>query len=129
MVPGFNNNAHFRIEYGLNSIFTQNYSNYKAVIVDDCSSDGSQEAYRRYFAFHRIDRAKYVYVENSAHVTALPNIYFNAMAHCGRDSIVMLVDGDDELIGRNTLQLFNWGYQTKKVGVLYTNFYRYNQGI
>ena len=34
----------------------------------------------------------------------------------------MLVDADDELIGRNTLKMFNWVYQTKKSGVLYSNY-------
>ena len=39
----------FRIEYNLNSIFTQNYTNYFAVITDDSSGDGSDEIYRKYF--------------------------------------------------------------------------------
>lgn len=47
--PGYNNNAKFRIEYSLNSIFTQNYSNYKVIIINDASTDGSGEIYRKYF--------------------------------------------------------------------------------
>ena len=46
---GYNNNDKFRIEYSLNSIFTQNYTNYKAVIINDASTDGSGEVYRKYF--------------------------------------------------------------------------------
>ena len=42
--------------------------------------------------------------------------------------MVIILDGDDELIGRNTLKLFNWGFQTLKAGVLYSNFYYYLQG-
>ena len=34
----------------------------------------------------------------------------------------------DAAIGDNVLQVFNWGYQTKKAGVLYTNFMWYQQG-
>lgn len=56
--------------------------------------------------------------------TVLPNIYFGVLYYCSKDSISMIVDGDDELIGHNTLQLFNWWYQTKKSGVLYSNFIR-----
>lgn len=41
MVPGYNNNDKFRIEYNLNSIFAQNYTNYKVVIVNDASTDKS----------------------------------------------------------------------------------------
>lgn len=62
MVPGYNNNANFRIEYNLNSIFSQNYTNYKVIIIDDMSNDGSETAYRNYLVFHRIDKSRYVYI-------------------------------------------------------------------
>jgi glycosyltransferase involved in cell wall biosynthesis len=41
VVPGYNNNANCRIEYNLNSIFSQNYTNYKVVVINDASNDGS----------------------------------------------------------------------------------------
>ena len=47
--------------------------------------------------------------------------------HCSKDSIVVTLDGDDEFIGRNVLQVFNWAYQTKKAGVVYSNFYWFQQ--
>ena len=59
---GYNNNDKFRIEYSLNSIFTQNYTNYKAVIINDASTDGSDEVYRKYFEFYQIDKAHYTYI-------------------------------------------------------------------
>lgn len=125
MVPSYNNNANFRIEQNLNSIFSQNYSNYRVVVIDDLSNDGSDDVYRNYFAFHRINKERYVYIENGKRSTALPNHYLAAMNHCPFDSIVVNIDGDDELIGRNVLQVFNWGYQTLKAGVLYSNFIFY----
>ena len=39
----------------------------------------------------------------------------------------MIVDGDDELIGKNALKIFNVGYLRNKGGVVYSNFYFYNQ--
>ena len=48
------------------------------------------------------------------------------MRHCGFKDIVLTVDADDELVGRNVLQVFNWGYRNKKAGVLYSNFYYLN---
>jgi len=59
---GYNNNDKFRIEYSLNSIFTQNYTNYKAVIINDASTDGSDEVYLKYFEFYQIDKAHYTYI-------------------------------------------------------------------
>ena len=128
VVPGHNNNADFRLEGNLNSIFTQNYSSYKVVIVDDASTDGSGQLYRDYLAFHAIDKQRYTFVENSKQVTALQNIYFAALRHCEKHSIVVTLDADDELIGRNVLKVFNWAYQTNKAGVVYSNFYWYKHG-
>lgn len=55
VVPGYNNNAKFRIEYNLNSIFLQNYTNYFVVIINDASNDGSDEIYRKYLDFYKTD--------------------------------------------------------------------------
>jgi hypothetical protein len=38
------------------------------------------------------------------------------------------MDGDDEFIGKNVLKIFNAQYQQKKSGVMYSNFYWYEQG-
>ncbi len=71
IAPGYNNNAQFRIEANLNSIFLQNYTNFKAVIINDKSNDGSDEVFRAYFDFYKIDKAKYIYIENTVRKTAL----------------------------------------------------------
>ena len=127
VVPGYNNNANFRLESNLNSIFTQNYTNYKVVIVNDASTDGSGKLFRDFFRFHAIDKQRYTYIENSKRAFAIHNSYFASMNHCSKDSIVAIVSGDDELIGRNVLQVFNWAYQTKKAGVIYSNYYNFQQ--
>jgi len=54
ITTGRNNNANFRIEANLNSIFDQNYTNYTVVIVDDASDDGSQQIFRNYLEAHGI---------------------------------------------------------------------------
>lgn len=84
-----------RIEYNLNSIFRQNYSNYFAVIINDASNDGSDFTYRKYLNFHNIPTDKYVYIESHKRATALENIYNAIHNHCSNDSISMTVDGDD----------------------------------
>lgn len=37
--------------------------------------------------------------------------------------------GSNELIGKNVLKVFNAVYQTNKVGMVYSNFYTYDQGF
>jgi glycosyltransferase involved in cell wall biosynthesis len=125
IVPSYNNNANFRIEYNLNSIFQQNYSNYFVVILNDASTDDSDSTYRKYLDFYGIDPERYAYILNSERKTALENIYIGVREYCSEDSIVHIVDGDDEYIGKNVLKIFNAAYQKLKAGVIYSNFYVY----
>lgn len=68
---GRNNNANFRIEYSLNSVFLQNYTDYHALVVDDVSTDGSQDIYRRYFDFYDIEASKAMLILNKKRLTSL----------------------------------------------------------
>ena len=60
VMPSFNNNAKFRIEYSLNSVFQQNYTNYFLVIINDASTDSCDEVYRKYLDFYGINKKNYV---------------------------------------------------------------------
>ena len=61
-MPGFNNDAGFRIEYNLNSVFSQNYTNFFVVIINDASTDSSDLTYRKYLDFYGIKKENYVYL-------------------------------------------------------------------
>jgi hypothetical protein len=39
----------------------------------------------------------------------------------------MSIDGDDELIGRNVFKIFNAEYQRLEAGVIYSNFFYFDQ--
>jgi hypothetical protein len=55
----------------------------------------------------------------------MENDYNANHKYCSGDAISVHLDGDDELIGRNTLKIFNAEYQKRKAGALYSNFYFY----
>ncbi len=95
ITPSYGNNDRFRIEYNLNSVFTQNYSNYFVVVTEDGSNDGSDELFRRYFEFYRIPASKYVYVHNSESRGAMKNSYNANHRFCSEDGISVHLDGDD----------------------------------
>lgn len=57
---------------------------------------------------------------NKKRVTAVPNIHYAIMNHCGADEIGFFVDGDDELISRKVFQIYNAIYQERKPAVAYS---------
>jgi glycosyltransferase involved in cell wall biosynthesis len=99
------------------------------ILINDGSDDGSDQIYRKYFEFLGLDKSQYLYIVNKKRFSAMQNYYTASTKFCDKESIVIPLDADDELIGRNTLKLFNWAYQTHKAGVVYSNFYWYIQSM
>jgi hypothetical protein len=58
----------------------------------------------------------------------MENIYRAITEYCSEDSVVLNLDGDDELIGRNVLKIFNANYQRTNMGVIYSNYHRLRNG-
>ncbi len=52
----------------------------------------------------------------------MPNLLMAAKSYCKPEEIFIIVDGDDELLGRQVLKHFNAVFQSKKVWVMYSNF-------
>ena len=52
----------------------------------------------------------------------MPNILSAAKDFCRPSDILVVVDGDDELIGRQVLKLLNSVFQKDNVWFMYTNF-------
>ncbi len=53
---------------------------------------------------------------------AMPNIYRASKEFCKPYELFVIIDGDDELVGRQVLKHFNSLFQSKNVWVAYTNF-------
>lgn len=98
------------------------------MLINDASTDGSDFTYRSYFHFYNISKEKYAYIENQNRKTALENIHDATYNFCSDDSVTMIVDGDDELIGKNVFKVFNAAHQKLKGGVIYSSYYFYSQG-
>lgn len=50
------------------------------------------------------------------------NLRFAAQNYCKPEDIFMIVDGDDELLGRQVFKLFNAKFQANNLYFMYTNF-------
>ena len=75
------------------------------------------------------DRASLIHNNKQRYATF--NILNAGFNHCMQNSIEVIVDGDDQLIGKQVFQLINAEYQTNDLWVMY-NFYKndkYVEGV
>lgn len=53
---------------------------------------------------------------------AMPNLRKAALEYCQPKEIFLVVDGDDFLLGRQVLKLFNANFQKKDAWFVYSNY-------
>ena len=104
----------------LDSIFSQNYSNFRLIIVDDCSTDGNQQVIQQYIDEHNIaDRV--TFIQNSTRKRKLFNLY-RVLYECEDHEIVVLVDGDDWLSHPDVFSHINDVYDDEEVWFTYGQY-------
>lgn len=91
---------------------TQKYSNFKAIFIDDASTDNSWDKLP-----HDDERA--ICIRNEENLTALENIHNATMNHCNPEDIVILVDGDDKLQNKKVLTYINEFYNKEDCWIMY----------
>jgi|GEM_PF-4851274 len=105
-------NAAASIHQTLDSIFSQKYSNFRVVLVNDASTDNTKElidAYLENFSeFH--DAPHYQVYHNDVRRRKLANLY-PVLHECDPDEIVFLLDGDDWLFHDHVLTRINQAYE------------------
>ena len=86
------------------SVATQDYDNYRHILIDDASTDNSKQVIRDTLNALPLDiQQKFTLIENSENVGAVSNQIQNIRSMVSDDSIVMLLDGDDSLVNDNTV--------------------------
>ncbi len=100
----------------------QNYQNYHVVYIDDASPDKTGQHVLDYIKQRKIPEDKIEVIINEQNIFALENIYNAVHYHCNAGEIVMLVDGDDALVGRQVFGLFNAIYQRTESALVYSNY-------
>lgn len=142
IIPFYNPGKY--LDMCINSVLTQNYDNYEVLFIDDCSNDGSYEKIPA-CTFKTDDAGNPAYDEkgelvikdmpgilkttkcknvmawrSSSRVTALPNIHNGIMNFCkDPDDIVVILDGDDWLMGKNVLSYINDFYNQNECWMMY----------
>lgn len=121
VVPSFNNEKF--CEKNLESIFSQEYSNYRVIYIEDASTDRTREIVSQYIE-KKMVRDKCKLIQNEKNLGALENIY-NAVHMCRNDEIVLICDGDDWLASSHVLRHLNEAYNNRKVWMTYGQYIEY----
>ena len=123
VIPTFNNADNDRYLANIKSIVMQNYSNYHIVVIDDASTDQTGELILNFLRSQdKVGEDRYEVIRNSRQMRAMPNIRFAAKTYCKPNEIFMIVDGDDELIGRQVFKLYSAKFQADDLWFMYSNF-------
>ncbi len=104
------------------SIVSQKYDNYHIVFIDDSSTDDTMKKTIEYMKDIKFPQDRIKYVQNLKRNYATYNIINAAFSYCHENDIQMLIDGDDEFIGRYAFQVMNSAYQQNKdIWIAYSN--------
>jgi glycosyltransferase involved in cell wall biosynthesis len=128
IIPSYNNAQWYK--KNLDSVFLQNYNNYRVIYIDDCSSDGTGDLVEAYIREH--DSAdKIMLIRNEKRLgSPLANEYkvIHQEDRCygfniKNNDVVVLLDGDDWLAQSEALSILNDAYKNPKVWMTYGNFH------
>lgn len=124
IIPSYNNEAY--CQANLRSVFAQNYSNYRIVYVNDCSTDKTCDLAKACIAEHN-QWHRVTFIDNKKNCGALKNIY-DVVHQCKDSDICVTLDGDDKLANINALARINQEYQNSQTWMTYGQF-MYGDGI
>ncbi len=122
VIPSYNNK--YWMQRNLDSVFLQNYKNFKIIYIDDCSTDKTGFLVEQYIK-ERSQEHRTTLIKNDVRAGCpLANIY-KAVHMCKPDDIIVLLDGDDWFAHNNVLKILNEVYQDQNVWVTYGQFIYY----
>jgi len=118
VIPSYNNRQWY--QQNLGSICAQEYNNFRAIYVDDGSSDQTGALVEQFLANHEVGN-RIQLIRNPVRVGALQNLYTIIHA-CDDEEIVVIVDGDDWLAHNRVLQKINAVYSDPTCWMTYGQY-------
>jgi len=107
LVPSYNNSKYY--QRNLDSIYRQNYQNYRVIYMDDASPDGTGVLVENYLKKNGLED-KTILIRNEKNTGALANLY-SEIHSCEDHEIVITLDGDDWFSTYNVFEIINEAYQ------------------
>jgi glycosyltransferase involved in cell wall biosynthesis len=124
IIPSYNNALWFR--QNLASVFCQDYSNFRIIYIDDCSTDDTYTAVKTYVAEQNKDHIVTL-IRQEARKGAMANWYY-AISLCADEDIIINLDGDDWLAHAGVLSRIAQEYKDPHTWMTYGSFVSYPSG-
>lgn len=118
LIPSYNNASVYK--KNLDSLFQQDYDNWRAIYIDDVSPDGTADLVDAYIKACAMED-KVTLIRNTVRSLAMANIY-RAVHTCADDEIIITYDGDDWFSGNDVLSRINELYQDPQVWLTYGSY-------
>ncbi len=121
VIPSYNNKAWYK--KNLDSVFSQDYADYRILFIDDASPDGTGPLVKEYIQEKGFaDRV--TLIQNDTRCGSLANLY-QAIWKCDPKEIVVQLDGDDFFKDEKVLSRLHAIYSDPNVWVTYGQFEYY----
>ena len=118
VITSFNNKAWYI--RNLDSVFSQQYTNYRIIYLDDCSEDGTGYLVENYIKQKGQDN-RVTLIKNTHRKRALAN-HYRAIHMCKDDEIILHLDGDDWFTHNMVLSLINETYNDPNIWITYGQY-------
>lgn len=122
IVASYNNKYWY--QRNLDSIFMQDYENYKIIYIDDNSPDKTGELVENYIK-NKKQESKFQIIKNTERAGCPLANQYKAIWMCNPDDIIVCLDGDDSFAHEKVLSYLNNIYQDPNIWVTYGQFCAY----
>jgi len=121
IIPSYNNKGWYK--KNLDSIFCQQYKNYRIIYIDDNSPDETGKLVEEYI-LEKGQTSRTTLIRNEKRQGALANLYY-AIHSCNDQDIIVTLDGDDWFAHDKVLKIINAVYTDPNVWLTYGQFQEY----
>ncbi len=120
------NNEHYVEKNIISAIQDYPIDHYSIMYIDDCSTDTTYERAQEVIKRHALPNI--TLVRNEKRMGALYNHWYTINTYVKDDTIVVILDGDDQLAGNSVLKYLNELYTHHDIWLTYGQYREINSG-
>ncbi|MGA9530561.1 MAG: glycosyltransferase family A protein [Candidatus Babeliales bacterium] len=120
IVASYNNALHYK--KNLDSIFSQNYPNFRVIYINDCSTDDTGNLVYTYAQARGYGSDRLYLIQNECNRKKLANFYSAVHELCDDDELIVELDGDDAFAHENVLSMINALHKNRDVWFSYGQY-------